>query len=52
MVAAISLLHLCFACGVVGHADLHPLWEELARVKGRMEGLATLKQILLRGLPY
>ena len=32
-------------------ADLPSIWEEEARAKGRMEGLATLNQTLLRGIP-
>ena len=31
--------------------DLPPIWEEVERVKGHMEGLATLNQTLLRGIP-
>ena len=49
-VAVISLLHLRFACGVAGDSDLPPIWEEVARTKGRIEGLATLNQTLLRGI--
>ena len=45
------ILYLRFACGVGGEADLTPIWEEVARVKGRMEGLYTLNQTLLRGIP-
>ena len=29
-VAPLSLLHLCFACGVAGDSDLPPLWEAVA----------------------
>ena len=50
-VADLSLLHLRFACGVAGDLDLSPIWEEVARAKGRMEGLATFNQTLLRGIP-
>ena len=45
-VEALSLLHLRFAYGVEGDADLPSIWEELARVKGHMKGLATLNQII------
>ena len=41
-VPLLSLLHLCFTCGVVGDADLPPIWEEVARVKGCTEGLYNL----------
>ena len=50
-VADLSLLHLRFACGVAVDAYHPPIWEELSLVKGRMEGLATLNQTLLKGLP-
>ena len=50
-VATLSLLHLCFKCGLTGYAELPPIWEEVARMKGRIEGLATLNQTLLRGIP-
>ena len=50
-VAALSILHLRFACGVLEDSDLPPIWEEVTRTKGRMEGLATLNQTLLRGIP-
>ena len=39
---ALSLIHLGFACGVVGDADLPIIWEELAHIKGRTEGLTIL----------
>ena len=42
-VEVLLLLHLRSACGVAGDADLPTIWEELARVKGRMEGPTTLK---------
>ena len=50
-VATLPLLHLSFTCGVVMDRDLPPIWEAVAQVKGRMEGLATLNQALMRGLP-
>ena len=50
-VATLSLLHLRFACGVAVDVDLPPIWEEVARVRVKMEGLATLNQALMRGLP-
>ena len=50
-VATLSLLHLLFACGVEMDGDLPPIWEEFARGKGRMDGLATLNQALMRVLP-
>ena len=50
-VAPLSLIHPHFACGVAGDADLTPIWEEVAHVKGCTEGLSTLNQTLLRGLP-
>ena len=50
-VARLSLLHLRFACGVAGDDDLPPLWEAVALGRGKTEGLATLNQALMRGLP-
>ena len=50
-VVTLSLLHLRFACGVAVDEDLPPVWEAVARVKGRMEGIAILNQALMRGLP-
>ena len=50
-VATLSLLYLRFACGVSVDGDLPPIWEVVARLKGRVEGLATLNQTLMRGLP-
>ena len=50
-ITTLYLLHLCFACGVEVDGDLHPIWEEFALGKGRMEGLATLNQNLMRVLP-
>ena len=42
MILELSLLHLYFACGVAGDADLSHIWEEVAHVKGWTEGLTTL----------
>ena len=50
-VVTLSLLHLRFECGVAVDGDLPPIWEASDRRKGRMEGLATLNQALMRGLP-
>ena len=50
-VACLSLFHLRFACGVAGDNDLPPLWEAVALRRGKTEGLATLNQALMRGLP-
>ena len=46
----LSLLHLRFACRVAMDGDLPPIWEAVAQGKGRMEGIATLNQALMRGL--
>ena len=48
----LSLLNLRFACGVAGDGDMSPIWEVVARGKGRTEGLATLNNTLVRGMPY
>ena len=32
---ALSLLHLQFACRMAGYVYLSPIWEKVARVKGR-----------------
>ena len=50
-VATLSLLHLRFACGVAADVDLPPIWESVAQGRGNMDGLATLNQALMRGLP-
>ena len=50
--AVLLLLHPRFAWGVAGDVDLTPIWEEVYQVKGITEGLATLNQTLLRGIPY
>ena len=49
-VATPYLLHLRFTCGVTVDGDIPPIWEAVVRGKGRMEGLATLNQALMRGL--
>ena len=49
-VATLSLLHLRFVCGVAADVDLPPNWESVARGRGKMDGLATLNQALIRGL--
>ena len=48
--ATLSLLHLCFACGMAVDGELPPIWEAFAQGKWRFEGLATLNQALMRGL--
>ena len=50
-VATLSLLHLRFSYGVAVDGELPPIWEAVAQGKGRMEGLVTLNQDLMRGLP-
>ena len=50
-VATLSLLHLHFAFGVKGYGDLPPIWEAVVRGEGGTEGLVTLNQALMRGLP-
>ena len=45
-----SLLHLRFVCGVAADVDLPPIWEPVARGRGKMDRLATLNQALMRGL--
>ena len=50
-VAKIYLLHLRFVCGMEVDGYLHPIWEAVAQRKGRTEGIATLNQTLIRGLP-
>ena len=51
-VARLSLLHLRFACGLAGDSDPPPIWEAVAQGRGKTEGLTTLNQALMRGLPY
>ena len=50
-VTTLSLLYLCFVCMMVVDGDLPTIWEAVAQGKGRMEGLDTLNQYLMRGLP-
>ena len=50
-VTSLSIIHLRFAYGVTGDGDLYPISEALERGKGRTEGLKTLNQALVRGLP-
>ena len=50
-VAILSLLHLHFACRVAVDGYLPPIWEAVDQGKDRMEGLYTLNQALMRGLP-
>ena len=50
-VATLSLLHLRFVCRVSVYRDLPPIWEAVVRGNGQMEGLSTLNQSLIRGLP-
>ena len=45
------MLNLWFACRVVRDGDLAPIWEDVARSKGRMEGLDTLNHDLMQGIP-
>ena len=40
-VATLSLLQLHFTCGVAVDGDLPPIWEAVARGKGRMEELLS-----------
>ena len=49
-VTALSILHLRFACGVAGDGEMSPIWEAVTRGKGRTESLATLNQMLMRGI--
>ena len=49
-VATLSLLHLHLTCRVIVYGDLPPIWEVVTRGKGRMEGISTLNQALMRGL--
>ena len=50
-VVTLSLLHLRFTCGVAVDLDLPPIWELVAWGRGKVEGLATLNQALMPGLP-
>ena len=49
-VVTLSFLHPRFACGVAADEDLPPIWESVARGRGKMDGLATLNQALMRGM--
>ena len=51
-VVNLLILHLRFDCRVAGYGDLHLIWELVVQGKFRMEGLATLNQTPMRGLPY
>ena len=51
IVMDVFLLHLQFACGVVGDGDMSSIWEDVARPKGRKEGNSTLNKALMQGLP-
>ena len=50
-ISALLLIHLHFTWGVVGDADLPPISEGVTRVRGLTQGLATLNQDILRGIP-
>ena len=50
-VACLSRLHLRFPCGLAGVSDLPPIWDAVVQRRGNTEGLATLNQALMRGLP-
>ena len=47
----LSLLYLRFTCGLGRDVELPPIYKEVAHLKECMEGLATLKQKLLREIP-
>ena len=47
----LSILQILFACRLAGDRDLPPIWVAVARGKIRMEGLTTLNQMLMRGIP-
>ena len=47
----LSILRLRFTCGVEGYRDLTPICEAVTRGKVRMEGLVTLNQTLIGGIP-
>ena len=51
-VATLSLLYIRFTCGVAVDGGLPCIWEVVTRGKGWIEGIATLNQFLMRGLPY
>ena len=48
----LSILQILFACRLAGDRDLPPIWVAVARGKIRMEGLTTLNQMLMRGIPF
>ena len=50
-VAHLSLFHLHFGCRVAGDSYLSSIWEAVAQGRDKTEGVVTLKQALLRGLP-
>ena len=50
-VTILLLLHLCFACGVAGDRYLPTIWEAVVWRKVSTEGLTTLNQNPLRGVP-
>ena len=50
-VSTLSLLHPRFTCWASVDGDLPTICEAFARGKGRMEGIATLNQALMRDLP-
>ena len=50
-IAHLSLLHLRFACGVAGDSYLLPIRDAVAQGKGKTEGMFTLNQALMRGMP-
>ena len=50
-VARLFLLHLRFACGVAGDSELPPIWYAIVQGRGKTEGLTTMNQALMRGLP-
>ena len=50
--ATLSLLHLRFIYEVIVYGDLPPIWGAVSRGIGRMEGMASLNQALMQGLPY
>ena len=49
-VATLYLLRLRFAYRVAADWELPRIWDAVSQEKGRMEGLSTLNQALMRGL--
>ena len=49
-IATLSLLNLCFTCGMAVAGYLPPILEAVAQGKGSMERLSFLNQYLRRGL--